>query len=77
MYYMGYDKFLRKHHGNLYSHATRIMFAWHYTVKLCIRPVSWVVSSGEAKRRKMFSVFNAWYAVWYSLFPNVWMGSER
>jgi len=68
--YSGYVKFLRKHHGNLYALATRILYAWHHFVKFCVRCVSWLLSSGELKNVKKRSVLNAWYTVWYSVFPD-------
>lgn len=70
MLYSGYDKFLRKHHGSLYALATRILYAWHYIVKFCVRLVSWLLSSGELKNVKKRGVLHAWYTVLYSLFPN-------
>jgi GT2 family glycosyltransferase len=76
MHYSGYDKFLRKHHGSLYAHATRILYAWHHSVKFCVRLVSWLLSSGERKSVKARTVLTARYTVRYSLFPDAQSASR-
>ena len=76
MHYSGYDKFLRKHHGNIYAVATRMLYAWHYFIKFCVRLVSWLLASGERKNVKKRSVLNALYIVRYSVFPNARSASQ-
>jgi GT2 family glycosyltransferase len=69
MHYSGYNKFLRKHHGDIYALATRLLYAWHHFVKLSFRLVDWLVSPLELRNMKKRNVINAWYTVQYSLFP--------
>lgn len=69
--YSGYAKFLRKHHGPIYALATRMLYAWHYAVKLCVRSLSWLFSAGERRNVNRQTILNAWYTVRYSLFPDM------
>lgn len=67
--YSGYNKFLTKHHGAVYSFSTRFLYAWHHFVKMIVRFLRYLLSSRERKEERKSQWLNAWYIVRYSLFP--------
>jgi len=67
--YSGYDKFLTKHHGKVYSFCTRVLYSWHYFVKMILRFGRYIVSSGEKRNERRNQFLNACYIVRYSLMP--------
>ncbi len=75
--YRGYDRFLRKHHGGAYAVATRLLYAWHHGVKLCVRSAAWLLSSAELKPLRKRGVLNAWTTVRVSLRPNDQPGAQN
>jgi GT2 family glycosyltransferase len=64
--FQSYNTFLRKHHGAVYAWGTRLLYAWHYAVKLLVRAFQAMVTRGDAQRLAMSQ---AWYALRYSLAP--------
>ncbi len=69
LHYSSYDKFFRKHHGVVYSLCARILYAWHYFVKMIFRFARYILTGAKSEERKN-QIKNAWYIVRYSLFPN-------
>lgn len=70
IHYSSYDKFLRKYHGGFYSFVTRLLYAWHYMVKMIVRLVRYLLSTRERKQEMKNDLLDAWYIVLYSLAPN-------
>lgn len=68
--YESYHKFLLKHHGALYSFATRILYAWHYAVKCMFRSVMYLLASPGQRARRRQAVMHAVFSVRYSLCPS-------
>jgi GT2 family glycosyltransferase len=66
IHYASYNKFLVKHHGYFYSFCTRLLYAWHYAVKLMTRTVRYLRSPNEDRKHHLL---DAWYTVRYSLVP--------
>lgn len=67
--YSSYDKFLTKYHGKAYSFCTRVLYAWHYCVKMIARLGRWILSPAEEKQERKSQFLNACYIVRYSLLP--------
>ncbi len=68
--YSSYNKFLRKHHGAVYSFATRTLYAWHYFVKMVVRLVRYLFAPRNRREEQRNVLLNAWYSVRYSLIPS-------
>ena len=64
--YSSYDKFLRKHHGALYSIITRWLYAFQYGLKTVVRFLGFLFHRRTAERR---SLLEATWHVRYALFP--------
>jgi GT2 family glycosyltransferase len=64
--YSSYDKFFRKHHGVLYSFATRALYAWQYAVRWAGRAAGYVRRRTPEDRALMREA--SWH-VRYALFP--------
>ncbi len=64
--YSGYNKFLTKHHGRLYSLATRMLYAFQFARRWAVARIRYVVSPGEDCRGMITE--SAWH-VKYALFP--------
>ena len=64
-----YDKFLTKFHNRFYSLCTRLLYAWHYFIKMVVRAVRYLISSGESRERKRIEMINAFYTMRYSIAP--------
>ena len=69
IHYSSYDKFLRKHHGAIYSFCTRVLYAWHYLVKMIVRLLPYGLASPENRQERKNRFLDAWYIVRYSLAP--------
>ncbi len=67
--YLSYDKFLTKHHGRLYSLATRLLYAWHYFIKMIARFIVSLLMRGTAGTDKRHMALKAWYIVKHSIAP--------
>lgn len=65
----GYDLYFRKHHGALYSIVTRLLYAWHYAGKTCIRLLRFVRSNRAQRIERRDQFLEAWHSFIYSLFP--------
>jgi GT2 family glycosyltransferase len=65
----GYDLYFRKHHGALYSIVTRLLYAWHYAGKTCIRLLRCVLSNRVQRIERRDQFLEAWHSFIYSLFP--------
>ncbi len=63
-------KFLTKYHGQIYSFITRLLYAWHYGVKIPVRFVRYLIASPAIKEEKRKYLLHAWYEVRYILAPN-------
>lgn len=70
LHFSSYDKFLRKHHGALYSLCTRVLYAWPYLIKLVVRFIRYLIAPVGRKGEMKAHALNAWYAIRYSLFPS-------
>jgi hypothetical protein len=68
--YSGYNKFLTKHHGSIYSFFTRLLYCWHYSVKMIVRFFQYLTVNGERKEEKKKIIINSWYVVRYSILTN-------
>ena len=68
--YSGYNKFLTKHHGSMYSLFTRLLYAWHYFVKMIVRYLQYLLAPTDRKEVKRNYFLNSWYAVRYAIIPN-------
>ena len=68
--YTSYHLFLRKHYGLFLSLLTRLLYAWHFGVKLFARWIFFLAASPRAKEGRREQMLRAWYAVRYSLFPS-------
>lgn len=67
--YESYDRFMVKYHNRTYAFVTRLLFAWHYAVKLAIRVVRWLPATAPTRLLRSGEVRQAWYHVRYSLWP--------
>jgi GT2 family glycosyltransferase len=67
--YESYDRFMVKYHNRAYAFITRMLFAWHYMVKMVIRTLRWLPASGATRPQRSGAVRHAWYNVRYSLWP--------
>jgi GT2 family glycosyltransferase len=67
--YESYDRFMVKYHSRAYAFCTRLLFAWHYAVKMAIRAIRWLPSTGTSRPQRSGAVRQAWYHVRYSLWP--------
>ncbi len=67
--FQSYNTFLRKHHGPLYARSTRLLYAWHYAVKLLVRVLQVVPALGEKRAIRKRAALHAWYSLRYSLIP--------
>jgi len=67
--YTSYNLFLTKYHGKAYAFLTRALYAFHYTVKLVVRTVRFVLSSRTLRASRSQAMLEAWYTVLYSLKP--------
>lgn len=67
--YESYDRFMVKYHSHVYAFVTRLLFAWHYTVKLTVRGLRWSLATGDTRARHAGAVRQGWYHVRYSLWP--------
>ncbi|MDP2209413.1 MAG: glycosyltransferase family 2 protein [Bacteroidota bacterium] len=65
--YSGYNKFLTKHHGSMYSFFTRLLYCWHYFVKMIVRFLRYIVACGARKEEKKVTLLNSWHNVRYSI----------
>jgi GT2 family glycosyltransferase len=70
IHYSSYNKFLRKYHGIAYAFCTRVLYAWHYVVKMVVRVLRYILSSREKRQEKKSQLLDAWFIVRYSLVPN-------
>lgn len=68
--YSGYNKFLTKHHGSIYSFFTRLLYCWHYFVKMIVRFFIYLTDYGKRKEEKKIRLLYAWYNVRYSILIN-------
>ena len=68
-HYLSYAKYLTKHHGSFYSFCTRLLYAWHYSVKMVVRYLSALAAAGSTRKQKYLMAKRAWYIVRYSLAP--------
>lgn len=68
--YSGYNKFLTKHHGSVYSFITRLLYSWHYFLKMILRFFRYLFSPIQLKEEKKNSFLDSWYAVRFSILPN-------
>jgi GT2 family glycosyltransferase len=64
-----YDLYSRKHHGSLYSIVTRLLYAWHYAAKTCVRLLRYVLSDGVKRSERRDKLLEAWHFFISSLFP--------
>ena len=64
--YSSYNKFFKKHHGVLYSVATRWLYALQYSIRFIFRVLAGLMERTEEKKQKIVEAF--WH-VKYSLFP--------
>ena len=67
--YASYYTFLKKYHGDVYTFAVRLLFAWHYFMKLAVRALRWGVASPSKRTSLWKGVLGAFYAIRYSLSP--------
>jgi GT2 family glycosyltransferase len=74
--YSSYNKFLRKHHGRVYSFATRTLYAWHYFVKMTVRLMHYLFALSHEREVKRNNFLNACYSFRYSLLPTEQFGSR-
>ncbi len=65
--YSSYDKFLKKYHGAFYSFATRLLYAFHFSVRTLSRVIKFLVAGNKAERWN--DVKEVWYCVRFSLLP--------
>ena len=64
--YSSYNKFFKKHHGSLYSFATRLLYAFQYVVKFIARSLKYYTRRDKDHKQL---VIDAYWQVKYSLFP--------
>jgi GT2 family glycosyltransferase len=64
--YSGYNKFLTKHHGRVYSFVTRLLYALQFARRWVVARIAYAITPGEDKR---WSVTEAGWHVKYALFP--------
>ncbi len=64
--YSGYNKFLTKHHGHLYSLATRMLYAFQFARRWAVARIRCMLSPGDDCRSMITE--SAWH-VKYALFP--------
>jgi GT2 family glycosyltransferase len=64
--YSGYNKFLTKHHGRLYSLATRMLYAFQFARRWAVARIRCMLSPGDDCRAMITE--SAWH-VKYALFP--------
>jgi hypothetical protein len=64
--YSGYNKFLTKHHGRLYSLATRMLYAFQFARRWAVSRIRYMVSPGDDLR---WTITEAGWHVKYALFP--------
>lgn len=67
--YSSYNKFFTKHHGSVYSLATRLLYAFQYIVKFIARSLRYF-SKHDNDHKQL--VIEAYWQVKYSLFPGEW-----
>ncbi len=68
-HYLTYAKYLSKYHGSFYSFGTRLLYAWHYAVKMVVRLAAALMAHAPVRQQKLSMAKNAWYSVRYSLAP--------
>ncbi|MDI6804610.1 MAG: glycosyltransferase family 2 protein [Bacteroidota bacterium] len=68
--YSGYNKFLTKHHGFMYSVFTRLLYCFPYFVKMIFHFVQYLIFSDNNKEQKKTKLLNSWYNVRYSILTN-------
>jgi GT2 family glycosyltransferase len=64
--YSGYNKFLTKHHGRLYSLATRTLYAFQFARRWAAARIRYMFSPGDDCR---WTITEAGWHVKYALFP--------
>ena len=69
IHYTSYNLFLTKYHGRAYAFLTRVLYAFHYTVKLVLRTVRFILAFRTPRAPRSQAVLEAWYTVLYSLKP--------
>jgi GT2 family glycosyltransferase len=67
--YTSYNLFLTKYHGTAYAFLTRVLYAFHYTGKLVLRTVRFMIAFRTPLAPRSQAMLEAWYAVLYSLKP--------
>jgi hypothetical protein len=68
--YSGYNKFLTKHHGSVYSFFTRLLYCWPYFIKMIFHLVQYLIFNDNNKEQKKTKLLNSCYNVRYSIFTN-------
>jgi GT2 family glycosyltransferase len=68
--YSGYNKFLTKHHGHIYSFFTRLLYCWPYLIKMIFHLIQLLFFRGYDKDKKKTKLLNSWYNVRYSMLIN-------
>ena len=64
--YSSHDKYLKKHHGQIYSAATRGLYALQYVIRAAARWPAYLIKGGEERKRYLE---HAGWHIKYSLFP--------
>ncbi|HMK39240.1 MAG TPA: glycosyltransferase family 2 protein [Bacteroidota bacterium] len=69
IHYTSYNVFLVKHHGRAYAFATRLLYAFHFSVKFVVRTGRFVISRKASRPSRGVAIREALYIVLYSLRP--------
>jgi Tfp pilus assembly protein FimT len=64
--YSGYNKFLTKHHGRVYSLATRLLYALQFSRRWAVARIRYIFAPGDDAR---WTITEAAWHVKYALFP--------
>ncbi len=69
IYFRSTHLFLAKHHGELYSFCTRLVYCGMHLLKCISRSVAWLIGPHARREETGNRILDSLYAVRYSLFP--------